>query len=353
VLSFYTDPTPLRLIRLPDRPATMSSKPTTYGCESYTVAWIAALPLELAAATAVLDEEYERPADFEQHQHDTNTYTWGRVGNHNVVIASLPTGEYGTTIAATTASSLRFSLPQVRFGLMVGIGAGIPQLEHNEDVRFGDIVVSQPQDSSGGVIQYDLVKAKEGGKFLTGHLAMPPEALRKALAKLQAQHEMRDSAVPSILKDMILKFPKMAKQTAKKPGYVYQGAENDRLFVASSDHLGGIDCRACREVDVVPRDQRDSTDPEIHYGIIASGNTLVKKAADRDEILGRLPKHVQNKCLCRVIRGICDYGDSHKNDRWQRYAAATAAAFAKEFLSFVDAKEVKSAPELRDLLESR
>lgn len=55
---------------------------------------------------------------------------------------------------------------------------------------------------------------------------------------------------------------------------------------------------ACREVDVVPRDQRDSTDLEIHYKFIASGNNLGKKAAEPDEILGTLPKHVQNKCLC-------------------------------------------------------
>lgn len=90
----------------------------------------------------------------------------------------------------------------------------------------------------------------------------------------------------------------------------------------------------------------------------------MKKAAEREEILERLPENVRNKCLCidmeaaglmnsfpcMVIRGICDYGDSHKNDRWQRYAAATAAAFAKEFLRFVDAQEAKRAPDLRDLL---
>lgn len=35
---------------------------------------------------------------------------------------------------------------------------------------------------------------------------------------------------------------------------------------------------------------------------------------------------------CLVIRGICDYADSHKNKMWQPYAAATAAAYAKELL---------------------
>jgi nucleoside phosphorylase len=253
----------------------MASRKRLNSPEQYTVAWIAALSHERAAATAVLDEEHERPTNFEQHQHDTNAYTWGGVGHHNIVIASLPSGEYGSTAATTTATSLRFSLPHIRFGLMVGIGAGLPQLEHGEDVRLGDVVVSQPQESSGGVVQYDLVKAKEGNHFLTGHLAMPPEVLRKALGKLQAEHELRDSAVPAILEAMLLRFPKMGKRTPKNPGYVYQGVENDRLFAASSQHVGKADCRNCQESEKISRDRRDSTHPEIHYGIVASGNTLV------------------------------------------------------------------------------
>jgi nucleoside phosphorylase len=35
---------------------------------------------------------------------------------------------------------------------------------------------------------------------------------------------------------------------------------------------------------------------------------------------------------CLPIRGICDYSDSHKNKEWQRYAAATAAAYARELI---------------------
>jgi hypothetical protein len=57
----------------------------------YTVGWIAALPIERAAATAMLDE---RHGNFVQHQSDTNSYTWGRMGEHNVVIVSLAVGVY-------------------------------------------------------------------------------------------------------------------------------------------------------------------------------------------------------------------------------------------------------------------
>jgi nucleoside phosphorylase len=35
---------------------------------------------------------------------------------------------------------------------------------------------------------------------------------------------------------------------------------------------------------------------------------------------------------CLIIKGVCDYADSHKSKRWQAYAAATAAAATKAVL---------------------
>ena len=49
---------------------------------------------------------------------------------------------------------------------------------------------------------------------------------------------------------------------------------------------------------------------------------------------------LMNDFGCLVIRGICDYADSHKNKKWQPYAAATAAACAKEILSVIPAIKV-------------
>jgi nucleoside phosphorylase len=126
----------------------------------YTVGWIAALHIELAAAAAMLDEEHSTPLDFEKHSTDQNTYIWGRISGHNVVIASLPAGVYGEILATTTAMSMLHSFPQIRVGLMVGIGAGISKPEQGRDIRLGDVVVSQPDGRTGGVIQYDLRKAK-------------------------------------------------------------------------------------------------------------------------------------------------------------------------------------------------
>ncbi|KAF7593565.1 hypothetical protein BBP40_011185 [Aspergillus hancockii] len=155
--------------------------------DMYTVGWIAALPMERAATTATLDESNDKPHDFMQHQADPESYTWGRMGDRHVVIASLPAGLSRTTSAATTASILLSSLPQIKFGLFVGIGGGIARPEEGRDIRLGDVAVSQPQGTTGGVIQYNLGKAKSGQKReWKDFLAMPPPVLLQALPSLQA-----------------------------------------------------------------------------------------------------------------------------------------------------------------------
>lgn len=148
----------------------------------------------------MLDERHDKPCSFVQHHADTNSYTWSKIGEHNVVIASLPAGLYGTTSAATTASNLLSSLPQIRIGLLVGIGGGIARPEQGRDIRLGDVVVSQPQGTTGGVIQYDLGKARANQKWeRNDFLGMPPRVLLQALANLQAEHEMGESRIPELL----------------------------------------------------------------------------------------------------------------------------------------------------------
>ncbi|KAK1993773.1 pfs domain-containing protein [Colletotrichum falcatum] len=331
--------------------------------ESYTIGWIAALPIERAAAVAMLDEKHGEPKGFMRHPMDTNVYTWGRMGEHNIAIASLAAGVYGLTSAATTASSLSSSLPSVRIGLLVGIGGGISRPDDDRDIRLGDVAVSQPDGTTGGVCQYDLVKAKLGNsRERKGFLGMPPTVLLKALASIQADHEIEDSKIPEFLQAMLQNNPKVGKKSKQNPGYLHQGFENDRLFEASYEHVSGQDCHSCEAANEVGREPRDTTDPEIHYGIIASGNTLVKDATAREKIVADVGEDcicfemeaagLMNHFPCLVIRGICDYADSHKNDRWQRYASATAAAYAKELLTYVPAAEVRGSKRALEILES-
>jgi hypothetical protein len=105
--------------------------------------------------------------------------------------------------------------------------------------------------------------------------------------------------------------------------------------------------------------------PLVHYGIIASSNTLVKSVHHRTDVLGRLAKeNIKPVCFemeaaglmnfpCLVLRGICDYADEHKNDDWQKYAAITAAAVAKELLLCVDVQAVQETQEISKLILQR
>lgn len=113
----------------------------SFDYSDYTVGWISALDFELSAAQALLDDEHE---DLIALPGDKNTYSLGRMGNHNVVIACLPQGNIGTTPAAIVAADLLRSFPNVRLGFMVGIGGGVPHV-----VRLGDIVVSKPENQTG------------------------------------------------------------------------------------------------------------------------------------------------------------------------------------------------------------
>ncbi|THV93051.1 hypothetical protein D6D25_09447 [Aureobasidium pullulans] len=194
----------------------MSTSQALKSRELYTVGWMAALPKELSAAIAMFDEQHDRPLDFDKHPSDSNSYHCGRIGNHNVVVACLPHGICGTTSAATTATSMLFSFPNVKVGLIVGIGAAIPS--DANDIRLGDVVVSLPHGRSGGVIQYDLgknhVETASGSDHVLqvferrGTLNTPPQALLNATGSLKARARIYGHQFPELLQDMLRRHPR-------------------------------------------------------------------------------------------------------------------------------------------------
>ncbi|KAK6005809.1 hypothetical protein QM012_007451 [Aureobasidium pullulans] len=316
----------------------------------YTVGWVCALPTEVAAAQAMLDETYSNLPSTSIHS--SNVYVFGRVCNHKVVIAILPSGSYGTTSAATTAKEMLLDFPGIRFSLLVGIGGGIPSEEN--DIRLGDVVVSKPQGTIGGVLQFDLGKETNAGFERTGSLDRPPTVLLKAIALLEAKHALHGSVdVPRYISETYEKFP---GYKARHPGL-----EQDRLFEAAYDHahVQALTCQRCDLDRLVDRDCRDTRDPVIHYGLIGSGNQVIKNSHTRD-LLGEQnilcvemeAAGLMNDFPCLVIRGICDYSDSHKNKRWQPYAAIAAAAYAKELLSTIPVLEVEAIPAALELLQN-
>lgn len=88
----------------------------------YTVGWICAIEPEYVAAQVFLDDVHEGPEVVSPN--DSNDYALSRIGKHNVVIATLPEGEYGTSRAAIVGTNMLHSFPNIRIGLMVGIAGG-------------------------------------------------------------------------------------------------------------------------------------------------------------------------------------------------------------------------------------
>jgi nucleoside phosphorylase len=152
----------------------------------------------------------------------------------------------------------------------------------------------------------------------------------------------------------------MYQQHAKltRSGYRFPGRENDHLYCSQcggSSSSGS--CDLCTD-GKVKRQAREDVNPAFWYGVIASGDTLVKNAAARDRMgreLGALCVEMEaaglmNDFPCIVIRGICDYADSHKNDAWQKYAALTAAAYAKELLAYISPKQTRLERPIQEIV---
>lgn len=302
----------------------------------------------------MLDQEH---AALPKPPNDRNTYTLGSIGEHNIVIACLPQDRLGMNSTASAAIWMVSTFPSIKFGLMVGIGSGMPP-----KVRLGDVVVGTPVGHFPSVVQCDFGRARDGGRFVrTGALNTPPNSLLTALAKLETEHEMRGTRIPNYLENVKRIWPRLGQQ------YLSTDSLEDILFKADYHHMEqsraekddnlsnnesnreGESCPFCDKTQVVERSPRDT---RVHYGLIASVNQVIKNAAIRDELNKDLGGNVlcidmeaaglSNNFPCIVIRGICDYADTHKNAKWQGYAAMVAAASAKELLQFVPSRSISN-----------
>ncbi|KAH7176020.1 ankyrin repeat protein [Dactylonectria macrodidyma] len=312
--------------------------------EDYTVGWICPLEVEQIAAMEMLDDEHER---LPQPSTDHNVYNLGSIAGHNVVVAGLH--QPGNNPAATVVTQMRMTFPNLRFGLLLGIGGGVPVKTDTGMVRLGDVVVSKPAGGHSGAIQYDHGKAKVGQFERTGALAPPPAVLLNAAQDL-AVKRARSRKDP--LEDNIKRIDTSIRGLRR---YKYPGTAEDHLYKAEYVHKEpGKPCDECGcDPSQRIRQPTDEEDDEpyivVHRGTIASGELVVKDAALRDQLAeqyGLLCFEMEAAGAladfpCIVIRGISDYCDSHKNDQWHGYAAAVAAAYARHLFFHMPVDEVK------------
>ncbi|KAJ1329892.1 ankyrin repeat domain-containing protein 50 [Microdochium nivale] len=309
--------------------------------DQITVAIFCALVLEYTAVRYTLDKNFECEVTGKQ----SYVYKFGSIGGHNVVIAK-PV-DMGPVNAAHCAAHVSHQFPNVRLALMVGIGAGIPS--RDRDIRLGDVAIGMPHENHTGVVQYDLGKYEDGNFKLKGILNKPPPILMSAIDSLESDELMGKFPHRKILRSIINQNDKFGLPETE-----------DILFDDTFPHVQkGSDCTACRlsaDKKVVPRQPRQST---THRGLILSGGGVVKNPIDRKQLQrgceGAIcfemeAAGIADELPCLVIRGICDYADTHKHDAWHFHAAAAAAAYSRAVLLRVPADEVKEAMRMREMM---
>lgn len=315
----------------------------------YAVAIICPMGDELSPVLALLDETHENLDTVR----DQNAYKLGKMGHHNVVVCGMP--EIGNNVAAMVVTQLLNDFSQIRFGILVGIGGGIPDEDYEEDdlndIRLGDVVVSHSRGARGGVIQFDRGKCTTDGFMVTGYQSKPPHVLAANVEILKASHNLHGNSIPRYLDEMLKRYPAM------KEKYAAPGSYRDCVFEASYTHGGGKTCKKCDMSRTIERESRGTETPRIHYGTIGSSNAVIRDSRQRDELrdMGIICVEMEAAGLmeafpCLVVRGICDYADSHKNKKWQPYAAATAAAYSKELLLQIPQGDVQRTQLVVDAL---
>lgn len=317
-----------------------------YTRSQYTIGIICKLPGELKAIRALFDKNHPTLLNA---QGDDNAYALGEMAGHRVVATCFGAGEHEASEAALTATDMKSSYPSIRFCLFVGTAGGVHSKE--KDIHLGDVVIglsirpwgSDPEDTRPGVLQYELGEEGNDNRFQLKASMLQPFTLKYAIQMLSSDPEA-DIQLDRYIRAI----------TDRLPEYKYPGQDLDvppqDSCVAYPSH------RWYRKLfsRTQQRVPHTTTTPKIHHGLIASGDRLIEDAAFRNQIAqehGILcfdigAASMINEVDCLVIRGIRDYGDARNDDFWaqnddiwQKYAAATAAAYAKLLLSNVAGEE--------------
>ncbi|EXK28260.1 hypothetical protein FOMG_15261 [Fusarium oxysporum f. sp. melonis 26406] len=303
---------------------------------NFPLAIICALSLEADAIEALFDEYWDCNV-YSKAPGDPNSYSTGRIGHHNVVLAYMP--EAGKANGAAVATNCRVSFPNVKLAIVVGICGVIPftpgPRDAHHEITLGDVIVSQ------SVVQYDLGRQYSGSfEYKDANedaLGRPNVEIRSLLSKLNGLRARR-----AFESDMRCFLSILQEDLELAAHYPEPGT--DRLYEATYRHVDkDMPCDKCGcNGKLVPRErlEQGALEPRVHFGRIASGDTVMKSGEDRDHIARKLgviafemeSAGVWDSLPCLVVKGACDYADSHKAKATQNYAAATAAACTKAIL---------------------
>ncbi|KAM0261300.1 hypothetical protein ACHAQJ_002331 [Trichoderma viride] len=330
----------------------VTSQPNSRG--DFEIGIVCAQSFEYDAVCALFDNFWDEEGDtFGRAEGDPNTYTTGCMGGFNIVEVLLC--NTGKVSAASAASSLRSSYSKIKLLILTGVCAAVPKVK-DEELLLGDVIISQT------VIQYDL-----GDKNVRSLAAIIETEM--GLQRL----EDRTSFHLHQIQDRIVK--KKDKRGRNITTYEYPGSTHDALYKSTyfHKHRGSPQCICsdchrvgdpvcdesrslpcgqvgCEDDYLVPRyrlyEKRDleisgkvtdAQKPRIFTGRFGSGDTVLNSGIDRDRLA---QEHsiiafetegagVWDELPSILVKGVCSYGDGHKSNSWQHFAAATAASATK------------------------
>ncbi|KAL3439993.1 hypothetical protein BJX65DRAFT_49951 [Aspergillus insuetus] len=324
--------------------------------DEFAIAIICALTIEAEAVEELFDKTYDRLGEhYRKQPGDDNAYVNGRIGSHNVVVCYMP--GMGKGSAASVASSLKISYKRIEVALVVGICGGAPYPLSGEEIFLGDVIMSD------SVVQYDFGRQYPGGfkkkTDVKDTLGRPHQAVRSILASLQGRRSRKD------LQEKLSRHLQTLQES--QPDWHRPNSIDDFLFKASYQHKhynheATCSCLDSRSENICKaavhlsctllgcdlaqvyrcRHSTEHNQPRVHIGMVASADTVMKSGEHRDRLVeseGVVGFEMEgagvwDNISCIIIKGVCDYADSHKNKAWQSYAAATGAAAAKAFLEY-------------------
>ncbi|KPM40541.1 hypothetical protein AK830_g6022 [Neonectria ditissima] len=345
----------------------MTTKPSSR--DDFQIAIICALPSEYDAVFDAFDHRWD---NFGAAPGDPNRYVTGVLGHLPVVLVLLP--GMGKANAASAAASLRSSYTNLKWALLVGICGAVPKTSGN-DILLGDVIISRY------VVQYDFGRQYSDGlvpkRTIPDTLGRPSKEIRilSALLETRSTRDALEERTAQCLQQLQAKVA----DTRYRGVYDYPGTAQDKCFKSSyrHKHQDPTDCPVCQacsshadpvcpealekscselkccDEELEPRglrlqqkkllEEQGSTAaqaPAVQGGGIASGDSVMKSAEHRDRIsqadnviaFEMESAGVWDEISCVVVKGVCDYADSHKQKNWQNFAAATAASAAKAIL---------------------
>ncbi|KAJ5514324.1 hypothetical protein N7463_003876 [Penicillium fimorum] len=326
--------------------------------KEFTIAIICALPVEADAMEALFDETYDRFGRlYGKQPGDTNAYVNGRIGKHNVVLCYLP--GMGKESAASVASTLCISYTEIQIALVVGICGGAPWPSPIRQIYLGDVVISD------SVVAYDFGRQYPGGfrrkTNVKDILGRPNQEVRSLLTGLKASRSQSEFQHQMLLnlhslqqsetrwhhpgfEDILFEASYLHKHHAQiSPSQCGCSIDNSPYNIC--DEALEIECHdlRCDTTRVIrQRSGTTMTKASVHIGTIASADTVMKSGEHRDAIIKEErvlgfemeAAGVWDNISCVIVKGVCDYADSHKTKIWQCYAAATGASAAKAFLEY-------------------